>query len=61
MNQYDTKVMELLSALAFVNEKRLEYQQAVSQAREKSEELSTLTKKIIQQPHIHIDDYEIDN
>ena len=61
MNEYDTKLQELLLALANASEKRLEYQQAVSQAREKSEELSTLTKKFIQQPHIQIDDYEIDN
>lgn len=61
MNEYDERVKNLLAALQNVNKKRLEYLKAVSYAKEKSEELSTLTNKIIKQPHIQIDEYEIDN
>ena len=61
MKDYNAKVKELVAALANVYRKQQEYHKAVSLAREKSEELSTLTKTITKQPHIHIDDYEIDN
>jgi hypothetical protein len=61
VEQYNVKMRELLSALANVCKKQQEYHQAIALAREKSEELSTLTKLITKQPHIQIDDYEIDN
>lgn len=61
MNEFDEKVEELLLSLHNVNKKRAEYLKAISDAREKSEELSTLTTQIIKQPHIQITDYEIDN
>lgn len=61
MNEYDKKVEALLLSLHNVTQKRLEYLQAVSEARKKSEELSTLIKQIVKQPHIQISDYEIDN
>lgn len=61
MNEYDKKVEELFSALKLIDKKRIEYLQAVIKAKEKSEELSTLTANIIKQPHIQITDYEIDN
>jgi hypothetical protein len=52
---------ELVEALRQVRQKQFEYRQAVSQAREKSEELCTLTKLVLEQPHISIEEYEIDN
>lgn len=61
MNEYDKKIEELFSSLHKVTQKRLEYIKAVSEARKKSEELSTLISLIIKQPHIQINDYEIDN
>lgn len=61
MKNLNKKIVELAESLCLVRKKQEEYRQAVSLAREKSEELCALTKLILDQPHISIDEYEIDN
>jgi len=61
LKNLNEKIGELVEALRQVRQKQLEYRQAISQAREKSEELSALTKLVLEQPHISIEEYEIDN
>jgi len=61
MKELATKMEELTSALSSVTKSQIELKQAVANARVKAEELSALMDKIINQPHIQINEYEIDN
>jgi hypothetical protein len=61
LKNLNEKIGELAEALRLVKQKQLEYRQAVSKAKEKSEELCALAKLVLEQPHISIEEYEIDN
>lgn len=55
------KLSELFSRLDEVKRARKAYMEAIKAAKIKSEELSFSLQEIIEQPHIEILDYEMDN
>jgi len=61
MKKINNEMMNLFAAIKKVSEKRKEYLEAINEARLAGDELTTLCQEIINQPHVIIDDYEIDN
>lgn len=61
MSKLNLNLIELHTAVAYALKKRKEYFEAIKIARTKAEQLSEDCQKVINQPHIEILDFEIDN
>jgi hypothetical protein len=58
--EVENTLREVMASMRDVAEARQRYIEAIATAKSKSGELSTLLETIINQPHIDIDDYELD-
>jgi len=59
--EIEKTIHELLIALDNLSKVRGLYKRALLTAKEKADELSALSHNLINQPHILLDEYEIDN
>lgn len=54
-------IEKLKTSIQEVNQAKRQYEKAIATAKVNSDKLSTLLDEIIKQPHIVIDDFELDN